>query len=346
MENMEKIHQLIPAMSQIIVGNKLVMRRLLQSMLADLHLLTESPPGLAKTLLIETLQHLLINAKAARIQLTPDLKPGDIVGVKVYNPGTASFEDETGPIIGVNILLADEINRTTPKAQSALLSAMQERISIIGKNLYPLEDPFLVMATQNPVEQEGTYPLPEAQLDRFGMKIIIGYPTEEEEVSMLGNPKLEKRKPYADLPKVLSIEDIKAAREHLRTIYVSEAAKQYIVGLVQASRPGQPAFQKVVQRGASQSKLSELIKLGCSPRASQALMKLGRVEAWMNGRDYVLPSDIRALTKDVMRHRIMLTPDALAEYEQNGAAAADAAVSIILENVDVVQDPKLYKRPA
>jgi len=332
------VESLITELNKVVVGYDDIKRLIVYGLLGDVHLLIESVPGLAKTLLVESLQAAIANSSSNRIQLTPDMLPGDITGVRVYNPGTRSFDIEFGPAYETNFLLADEINRTPGKTQSALLSAMQERKIVIAGKIYKLKDPFLVLATMNPIEQEGTYPLPEAQLDRFGMKITMDYLPEDDELKILDNAALDGRDAWKLVSQAISVEDIVRLREEIkREVFVSRAAKEYIVALVQATRPNSPRFKEVVSKGGT--KLTSLIKVGCSPRAEQTLQKLARVRAACEGRSYVLPDDIQALTHEVLRHRMMLSDDAIFD-----GIPADEAVAIIMKHVPLVTDLEQYKR--
>ena len=294
------VKDLYDSTSQVIVGQKYMMERLLLGLLADGHILLEGLPGLAKTLAIKTLAS-AIDVKYKRIQFTPDLLPSDVVGTMVYNPAKLDFFVSKGPIFS-NFVLADEINRAPAKVQSALLEAMQERQVTIGKETFKLPDPFLVMATQNPIEQEGTYPLPEAQVDRFMLKVKIDYPTldDEREIikkSMSGDTTM-KIKP------VVSVETILKARETVKKVYIDEKIINYILDIVFATR--NPEKYNL-------NDLKPLIGFGASPRASIALAIVAKAYAFINGRGFVIPEDIRNVVKDVLRHRIGLTYEAEAE---------------------------------
>ncbi|MDO5759529.1 MAG: AAA family ATPase [Bacteroidota bacterium] len=282
-----------------IVGQKNMVERLLIGLLSNGHILLEGVPGLAKTLAISSLSK-SIDAKFSRIQFTPDLLPADIIGTMIYNPQNSSFVVKQGPIFS-NFVLADEINRAPAKVQSALLEAMQERQVTIGDNTYELENPFLVLATQNPIEQEGTYPLPEAQLDRFMLKVVVTYPTIEEEREIL---KQKIAKTTYEVKPVVSKEDIKRAREIVKQVYIDQKIMNYITDIVFASRyPEQYKLEK----------LKPFIAFGGSPRASICLALAARAFAFINRRGYVVPEDVIAIAKDVMRHRIGLTYEAEAE---------------------------------
>ena len=285
--------------SKTIVGQKNMVERLLIGLLSDGHILLEGVPGLAKTLAISSLAK-TINADFSRIQFTPDLLPADVVGTMIYNPQKSSFDVKKGPIFS-NFVLADEINRAPAKVQSALLEAMQERQVTIGDNTYNLETPFLVLATQNPIEQEGTYPLPEAQLDRFMLKVVVGYPSIEEEREILR----QKLAMTANaISAVVSKEDIIRAREVVKLVYIDQKIMNYITDIVFASRyPEQYRIEN----------LKHFIAFGGSPRATICLALAARAYAFINHRGYVIPEDVIAVCPDVMRHRVGLTNEAEAE---------------------------------
>lgn len=302
----EKIQQessfvdlLLMEMSKVIVGQKYMVERLLIGLLADGHILLEGVPGLAKTLTISTLSA-AVNAKFNRLQFTPDLLPADLTGTLIYNQQKNEFTPRLGPIFS-NFILADEINRAPAKVQSALLEAMQEKQVTIGDTTYPLPSPFLVMATQNPIEQEGTYPLPEAQVDRFMMKLVITYPTREEEKTIL---RQNIAKDFPTASHVLSIDNITRARDIVKEVYLDEKIEQYILDIVFATRNPQDY---------GLSKLSNLISFGASPRGSINLAKAAQAFAFIKRRGYVVPEDIRAISLDVLRHRIGVTYEAEAE---------------------------------
>jgi MoxR-like ATPase len=310
------VERLTSEVSSVIVGQKYLIDRLLIGILANGHILIEGVPGLAKTLSVKTLSD-AIQAKFRRLQFTPDLLPADLIGTMIYNPQRSEFFVKKGPIFA-NIILADEINRAPAKVQSALLEAMQERQVTIGDETFKLEEPFLVLATQNPIEQEGTYPLPEAQVDRFMLKLKIGYPSPaEERIIMDRNTATE----VAHVSKVVSPADIVRARDVLRHIYVDEKVKEYIVNLIFATR--EPA-----KYGLSQ--LSELIAFGASPRATIYLNLAAKAHAFLRGRGYITPEDIRAIGTDVLRHRILLTYEAEAEE-----MTADDIVQKVFDAVEV-----------
>ena len=284
-----------------IIGQQGLIERLLIALLADGHLLVEGAPGLAKTRAIKALAE-GVEADFHRLQFTPDLLPSDLIGTDIYRPQTGSFEFQHGPIFH-NLLLADEINRAPAKVQSALLEAMAERQVTVGQSTRPLPELFLVMATQNPIEQEGTYPLPEAQLDRFLMHVRVGYPDRDAELKIMRLARGEARhEPSASIPR-LTQQDIFDARQAVLELHLSEAVEQYIVELVHASR--EPA--------AYGADLVRWIDFGASPRASIALERCARAHAWLAGRDYVSPDDVQALAPDVLRHRILRSYAAEAE---------------------------------
>lgn len=294
------IDLLMMELNKAVVGQKYMVERLLIGLLANGHVLLEGVPGLAKTLSIKSLAS-AIHARFARIQFTPDLLPADVLGTMVYNPQAHEFAVRKGPIFA-NFILADEINRAPAKVQSALLEAMQERQVTIGDNTYKLEEPFLVLATQNPIEQEGTYELPEAQVDRFMLKVVITYPKKEEERHIIrqnlnpqGSPKISQ---------VVSTQDIIRARQLVREVYMDEKIEQYILDIVFATR-----FPEEFKL----DRLKPLISYGASPRASINLALAAKAYAFIKRRGYVIPEDVRAICHDVMRHRIGITYEAEAE---------------------------------
>lgn len=283
-------------MNKVIVGQKHLVEGLMIGLLADGHILLEGVPGLAKTLAINTLSK-VIDAKFSRVQFTPDLLPADVLGTMIYSQKQEEFIVKKGPIFA-NLILADEINRSPAKVQSALLEAMQERQITIGDNTYKLEEPFLVMATQNPIEQEGTYPLPEAQVDRFMMKVVIDYPKKEEE-KLIIRQNISSEFPKANA--VLKPEDIIRAREIVKEVYLDEKIERYIIDIVFATRnPKDYGLEKYVN----------MISYGASPRASINLAKASKAYAFLRRRGYVIPEDVRAICHDVMRHRIGLSYEA------------------------------------
>ena len=310
------VTNLMTGMDQVIVGQKHLVESLLIGLLSDGHVLLEGVPGLAKTLAIKTLAS-LIDAKYSRIQFTPDLLPADVVGTMIYSQKKEEFVVKKGPIFA-NFILADEINRAPAKVQSALLEAMQERQVTIGDMTYKLDEPFLVMATQNPIEQEGTYPLPEAQVDRFMLKVVIDYPKKDEE-KLIVRQNLEKTFPVANT--ILQPEDILRAREVVKEVYLDEKIEKYIVDIVFATRyPQEHGLEKFVS----------MIAYGASPRASISLAKAAQAYAFIKRRGYVIPEDVRAVCHDVLRHRIGLSYEA----EANSLTSEDI-ISEILNTVEV-----------
>ena len=303
-------------MNKVIVGQKHLVEGLLIGMLSNGHILLEGVPGLAKTLAINTLAT-TIDAKFSRIQFTPDLLPADVIGTMIYSQKREEFVVKQGPIFA-NFILADEINRAPAKVQSALLEAMQERQVTIGDMTYRLPEPFLVMATQNPIEQEGTYPLPEAQVDRFMLKVVIDYPKKEEE-KLIVRQNMEKAFPKAST--ILKPEDIIRAREVVKDVYMDEKIEKYIIDIVFATRfPQEAGLDKFVS----------MIAYGGSPRASISLAKAAKAYAFIKRRGYVIPEDVRAVCRDVLRHRIGLTYEA----EANNITSEDI-INEILNAVEV-----------
>jgi len=287
-------------LGKVIIGQHNLINRLLIGLMSDGHMLLEGVPGLAKTLSIKSLAKCL-DLRFSRIQFTPDLLPADVTGTKVYNQELNKFDVRKGPIFA-NFILADEINRAPAKVQSALLEAMQERQVTIGEQTFLLDDPFLVLATQNPIEQEGTYPLPEAELDRFMLKIKIDYPNEMEEQLIIRNQ--VKAEPLEQIRTVTTGEEIRAARKLVRQVVVDEKIEQYIIRIVFATR-----YPEKNGLGDFKNKIS----YGASPRASIYLAMAAKANAFMDGRDYVIPDDIKEICKDVLRHRIGLTYEAQAD---------------------------------
>ncbi len=285
--------------SKVIIGQKRLVENLLIGLLADGHILLEGVPGLAKTLAINTLASSL-NAKFNRIQFTPDLLPADVLGTLIYSQKTEQFQIKKGPIFA-NFILADEINRSPAKVQSALLEAMQERQVSIGDETFKLPQPFLVLATQNPIEQEGTYPLPEAQVDRFMLKVVLTYPKKDEEREII---RMNNSGTFPKASPVLTPEDIIRAREVVRDVYMDEKIEKYIVDIVYATR---------TPEDYNLSKLKDLISYGASPRASISLAMASKAYAFIKRRGYVIPEDVRAVCYEVLRHRIGLTYEAEAE---------------------------------
>ena len=311
------VDDLLDEIGRVVVGQRYMIERLLIGLLADGHVLLEGVPGLAKTLTVRTLSD-AIGTDFQRIQFTPDLLPADLLGTQIYNQKTGAFSIKKGPIF-TNVILADEINRSPAKVQSALLESMQERQVTIGEETFPLDDLFLVLATQNPIEQEGTYPLPEAQVDRFMLKIDVTYPTGDEELEIMR--RMARTDESASVDAVASPEQILQARTVINDLYIDERVEQYIVNLVLASRdPGAYGL----------GELEPLLEYGASPRASINLNLAARAHAFLRHRAYVTPEDVRAVAQDVMQHRLVITYEAEAEQ----VAAADL-VDRILSSVEV-----------
>ncbi|MHB9054860.1 MAG: AAA family ATPase [Paludibacteraceae bacterium] len=303
-------------MDKVIVGQKHLVESLLIGLLSNGHILLEGVPGLAKTLAIKTLSD-LIRADFSRIQFTPDLLPADVIGTMIYSQKNEDFNIRKGPVFA-NFILADEINRAPAKVQSALLEAMQERQVTIGDKTYPLEEPFMVLATQNPIEQEGTYPLPEAQVDRFMLKVVIDYPKKEEE-RLIIRQNLTKEQPKADA--IISPQDIVAARDVVRQVYIDEKIEKYIIDIVFATR--YPQDYKL-------DDMKDMISYGASPRASINLALASRAYAFIKRRGYVIPEDVRAVCYDVLRHRIGLSYEAEAN-----SLTSEEIITDILNQVEV-----------
>ena len=310
------VEKLSAEVGKIIVGQKHMVDRLLIGLLSNGHILLEGVPGLAKTLTIKTLAG-AISAKFQRIQFTPDLLPADLIGTMIYNQKDGKFITRRGPIFA-NFILADEINRAPAKVQSALLEAMQERQVTISEDTYRLEEPFLVLATQNPIEQEGTYPLPEAQVDRFMLKVKISYPSREEELQIMRQNVNGETKP---MKPVVSPKEILSAREAVKVVYMDEKIERYILDIVFATR--EPKQFKL-------DKLSPLISYGASPRATINLALAAKSHAFIKRRGYVIPEDIRAIAMDVLRHRVAVTYEAEAEE-----ISPETVVQEILNHVEV-----------
>lgn len=302
-ENIEKITRQIATLekeiSQVIIGQHSLIQRLIVGLIANGHILLEGVPGLAKTLSIRTLAQ-AVNAHFQRIQFTPDLLPADIVGTLIYNPHEGEFKTKKGPVFA-NFVLADEINRAPAKVQSALLEAMQEKQVTIGETTYPLPSPFLVLATQNPVDQEGVYPLPEAQVDRFMLKVELGYPSKEEEKNILN--RMATTDIDLEINAVMNLETISEARKAVDSVYVDEKIKHYIVEIVYATREPEQANVPI----------KEFIQFGASPRASIALTLASKAWALLQGRNFVIPQDIKDIGADVLRHRVIVSYEAEAE---------------------------------
>lgn len=310
------VNMITMGMDQVIVGQKHLVESLLIGLLSDGHILLEGVPGLAKTLAIKTLSS-LIDAQYSRIQFTPDLLPADVIGTMIYSQKSEEFQVKQGPVFA-NFVLADEINRAPAKVQSALLEAMQERQVTIGERTYKLPEPFLVMATQNPIEQEGTYPLPEAQVDRFMLKVVISYPKKEEE-KLIIRQNISNTKP--DIKPVLKKEEIMEVRKVVREVYLDEKIERYIVDIVFSTRFPQ-------EHGLPN--LENMISFGASPRASISLASAARAYAFIKHRGYVIPEDIRTVCHDVLRHRIGLSYEA----EANNLTTEEV-ISEILNKVEV-----------
>lgn len=301
---------------KVIVGLQGLIDRLLLGLLTDGHILLEGVPGLAKTLAVRTLARTL-HLQFSRIQFTPDLLPADVVGTQIYNPRSGEFSVKRGPIFA-HVVLADEINRSPAKVQSALLEAMQEKQVTIGETSFPLPQPFLVMATQNPIEHEGTYPLPEAQVDRFMLKLKVGYPTREEELAILD--RMGSIEPDLSVNAVLGPEDVQSLRKTLDHIYVDQKINNYIVDIIQSTRrPDDFGLE-----------MTGLIQYGASPRASIFLKRAAKGMAFLDGRGYVTPQDVKTIAPDVLRHRLLITYEAEAEE-----LTAESLVARILERLPV-----------
>jgi MoxR-like ATPase len=318
-KEVEKYGQLTAAISaeikKVIVGQDYLIERLLIGLLANGHILVEGVPGLAKTTAVKTLAR-SVDTSFQRIQFTPDLLPADLIGTQIYEPKTGSFNIKKGPLFS-NIILADEINRAPAKVQSALLEAMQERQVTIGETTFPLQDPFLVMATQNPIEQEGTYPLPEAQVDRFMLKLRINYPNKAEEKEII---KRVAGKTDETIGKVATPEQIRQARDVVGKIYMDEKLLDYVVEIVFATR--EPKVFGI--------NIESLIQYGASPRASIYLAQAAKAFAFLQGRGYVIPQDIKSIGADVLRHRVILSYEAEAED-----LTSDDIITKIFDNVEV-----------
>jgi MoxR-like ATPase len=310
------VYKLREEIGRAVVGQRYVIDRLLIGLLANGHVLLEGVPGLAKTLSIKTLAQ-TIDATFQRIQFTPDLLPADLIGTLIYNPREGSFTTKRGPIFA-NVILADEINRAPAKVQSALLEAMQERQVTIGSETFPLPEPFLVLATQNPIEQEGTYPLPEAQVDRFMMKLAVTYPSREEERLILDRMASTNHQSRANA--IVHPRDIVAARAMVDSIYIDDKVKEYIIDLVLATRD--PA--------AFSLNLGPYIQYGASPRATLYLTLAAKAHAFLSGRGYVTPQDVKSIGLDVLRHRVIISYEAEAEE-----MTSDSIVQRIFDGVPV-----------
>lgn len=310
------IEKLLTEIHKVIVGQKYMVERLIIALLCNGHVLLEGVPGLAKTLAVQTLSN-AVQAKFQRIQFTPDLLPADLTGTLVFDQKTGDFRTKKGPIFA-NLILADEINRSPAKVQSALLEAMMERQVTIGTNTFPLDDPFLVLATQNPIEQEGTYPLPEAQIDRFMMKLSIGYPNKEEELKIM---RLNTGDGLPVPNATVTPKEIIKARGAVSQIYIDEKIERYIIDIVFATRnPAECGLEE----------LTDLIAYGASPRASIYLSQAGKAHAFLRSRGYVTPEDVRAVGMDVLRHRVIVTYEAEAEE-----TTSEDIVRKILNHIEV-----------
>ncbi len=311
------IPPLLNEMSKVLVGQKYLTERLILGLLTGEHILVEGVPGLAKTTAVKTLAQ-AIHAEFKRIQFTPDLLPADLLGTQVYQPKTGEFTIKKGPLFA-NIILADEINRAPAKVQSALLESMQERQITIGGQTFKLEEPYMIIATQNPIEQEGTYPLPEAQVDRFMFKVMIDYPTPEEEKIIM--QKMSTSQNHSPVNPVVKPEDLFEARNVFDSIYIDENLQDYIINLVAATRD--PAAHNL-------EAYAKTIQFGASPRASIFLNRASKAYAFMQGRGYVVPQDIKSIGRDILRHRIILTYEAEAEN-----LTTDDILSKIFDTVEV-----------
>ena len=317
-EESQVLSNLINEIGKVIVGQRYLIERLLIGILANGHILLEGVPGLAKTLSVMTLAK-AVQAKYQRIQFTPDLLPADLIGTLIYNPRDGKFTTKKGPIFA-NIVLADEINRAPAKVQSALLESMQEKQVTIGDKTFKLEEPFLVLATQNPIEQEGTYPLPEAQVDRFMLKLNISYPSKIEEREILERMALTNTNTSTNINAIISTEDIKRLRSVVDQIYIDDKIKDYIVDLVFASREPQKYNLD----------LDEFIEYGASPRATIYLTIASKAYAFLKGRGYVTPQDVKSIGMDVLRHRIIITYEAEAEE-----MTSEKVIQNIFDNIEV-----------
>jgi MoxR-like ATPase len=321
MSVVEQFQQLEAHASRLIIGQSHLINRMLIALLCDGHLLVEGAPGLAKTRAIKVLAE-SIEGDFHRLQFTPDLLPADLTGTDIYRPQEGTFEFRKGPLFH-NLILADEINRAPAKVQSALLEAMEERQITVGDRSYPLEDLFMVMATQNPIEQEGTYPLPEAQLDRFLLHVEVGYPTREDERRILVLNRDEAKSGERDAfqpPELLSLESIMQARQDILRLHLADELEEYIVNIVVATR----------DPGRVDESLEGQVMYGASPRACMGIDRAARAHAWLSGRDYVGPEDIQAVASDVLRHRLVLSFEAEAD-----GVSANSVIERVLDGVGV-----------
>jgi MoxR-like ATPase len=321
-EAKDRLEQALFEIRRVIAGQEAMLERVLVCLLAQGHLLIEGVPGLAKTLTIKTTAGVL-GGTFSRVQFTPDLVPSDLIGTRIYRPGEGAFDTELGPVF-CNFLLADEINRAPAKVQSALLEVMQERQVTIGHNTYPVPDPFLVMATQNPIESEGTYPLPEAQIDRFMLKIVIGYPEHDEELTIVQRQLVA----HPDLRQALSLDELQALQRAVFDIYVDPALVSYAVALATVTRD--PAAHGLPDVHA-------YIAFGASPRGPISLVQAARALALVRGREYVLAEDLRALAKDALRHRLVLTYQALAEEVSPDSILEAVIAAVPVPQVDLAR---------
>ncbi|HEY4239372.1 MAG TPA: AAA family ATPase [Kofleriaceae bacterium] len=313
----ERFNSLKAEVGKVLVGQDEMLHRLLLGLLAGGHVLLEGVPGLAKTLVIRTLADAL-DGSFSRIQFTPDMLPGDVVGTQIFNPREGSYAVRKGPVFA-NLVLADEINRAPAKVQSALLEAMQEKQVTLGDQTFKLAEPFLVLATQNPIEQEGTYALPEAQLDRFMLKVKVGYPTKDDEVRIIDRMAGATTEPVAT--KVMTVADVMVARDAVRKCFVDDKVKRYAVELVAATRD---------PKAAGIAPLAPLIDNGASVRASISLVKVAKAQALLAGREYVSPHDVKSIAHDVLRHRVLVSYEAEAQGK-----TSDHVIAQILENIPV-----------
>tara|TARA_Y100000588_G_scaffold94904_1_gene102933 strand:- start:12897 stop:13889 length:993 start_codon:yes stop_codon:yes gene_type:complete len=310
------IKALVSELRKVIVGQDTLVERVIIGLLTDGHILIEGVPGLAKTTLVKSLAE-TVQAGFSRIQFTPDLLPADLVGTQIYNPSSSGFSVHKGPIFS-NLILADEVNRAPAKVQSALLEAMQERQVTIGDTTFALEELFVVLATQNPIEQEGTYPLPEAQVDRFMLKVVVEYPSRDEERLIINRVTSDSK---IDLNPVVDVETILQARKIVQQIYVDDKVKEYVLDLISATR--QPTAIGLPE-------LEELISYGASPRAGIYLINAARANAFINGRGYVNPDDIKELSADVLRHRIIVSYEA-----ESQEITSSEIIQKILDHIEV-----------
>ena len=299
-QHAQTCNEIVAEIGKVLVGQEAMTSRLLMSLLTGGHVLLEGVPGLAKTLAVRCLAA-AIDTGFSRIQFTPDMLPADVIGTEIFNPKDATYSVKKGPIFS-NLILADEINRAPAKVQSALLEAMQERQGTIGPVTYPLEEPFLVLATQNPIEQEGTYPLAEAQIDRFMLKVKVGYPNKDEERKIVD--RMASGRPEPEVKSVATAADILAARRSVDQTLVDEKVRDYIVDIVHATRD--PAAAGIAE-------LDGMIENGASPRASISMMKAAKAQAFLQGRSYATPHDVKTVAPDVLRHRVLLSYEAEAE---------------------------------